>query len=84
MVVPYPVSCLSEADAAEFKAILEKHRGSSQVHIQFELDGKRCIMELGPRWRVQSGPQFHKDMEAWTESRRNRPMDNQLCREGAA
>lgn len=84
VVVPYPVNCLSESDAAEFKAILEKHHGSSQVHIQFELDGKRCIMELGPRWRVQSGPQFHKDMEAWTESRRNIPANNQFRGKGAA
>ncbi|MCH5276292.1 MAG: DNA polymerase III subunit alpha [Desulfovibrionaceae bacterium] len=63
--VPYPVDCLSEADAAEFKAILEKHPGTSPVHLQFELEGKHCVMELGPRWLVQSSPQFHKDIEDW-------------------
>ena len=69
VVVPYPVSCTGDADIEEFKAILEKHKGSSSVQIQFELNKKNCIMELGPRWRVQASPQLNKDLDAWAKAR---------------
>jgi len=77
VVLPYPVQCLSEAEAAEFKAILTKHKGGCAIHIEFELEGLRCVMELGPQWRVESSPQLHRDLEEWIRSRRE-------TREGAA
>lgn len=69
VVVPYPIACTGDADIEEFKAILEKHKGTSVVQIQFELNNRNCIMELGPRWRVQASPQFNKDMDAWAKAR---------------
>ena len=69
VLFPYPVTCLGDADIQEFKAILEKHKGSSAVQIQFELNNRNCIMELGPRWRVQASPQLNKDMDAWAAAR---------------
>ena len=69
VLIPYPVECTHDADIQEFKAILEKHKGSSTVQIQFTLNGHSCLMELGPRWKVQASPQLHKDMEAWAKAR---------------
>ncbi len=65
VVVFYPANCATEHLAAEFKAILEKHQGVCPVHVQLTLNGVSCTMELGPRWRVQSGPVFHRDMDEW-------------------
>lgn len=69
VVIPYPVTCTGDADIEEFKAILEKHKGTSSVQIQFELNNRNCLMELGPRWRVQASPQLNKDMDAWAKAR---------------
>ena len=69
VVVSYPVECTSDADIEEFKAILEKHKGGSPVHIHFELNGHTCIMELGHQWKVQASPQFNKDTDAWVRAR---------------
>ena len=69
VLFPYPVTCMGDADIEEFKAILEKHKGTSSVQIQFELNNRNCIMELGPRWRVQASPQLNKDMDAWAKAR---------------
>jgi DNA polymerase-3 subunit alpha len=69
VLIPYPVDCTTDADIEEFKAILEKHKGTSTVQIQFELSGHSCIMELGHQWRVQASPQLNKDMEAWAKAR---------------
>lgn len=69
VIVPYPVTCTDDADIEEFKAILEKHKGSSSVQIQFELNKKNCIMELGSRWRVQASPQLNKDLDDWAKAR---------------
>jgi DNA polymerase-3 subunit alpha len=69
VVVDFPPWCATPADTAEFKAILEKHRGGSPVHIRFELEGASCVMALGARWQVQSGPAFYQDAESWFRSR---------------
>ena len=69
VLIPYPPHCTSQKDVLEFQAILEKHKGGSQVQIHFTVDGKYCVMELDSRWRVQSGPQFHKDIDEWVKSR---------------
>ena len=69
VLFPYPLACTGDADIQEFKAILEKHKGTSTVQIQFELNNRTCIMELGPRWRVQASPQLNKDMDAWAKAR---------------
>jgi DNA polymerase-3 subunit alpha len=69
VVVPYPVECTGDADVDEFKAILEKHRGGSPVHIHFELNGHTCVMELGHQWKVQASPQLNKDVDAWVRAR---------------
>ena len=69
VVVPYPVECTGDADIDEFKAILEKHKGGSPVHIHFELNGHACVMELGHQWKVQASPQFNKDVDAWVKAR---------------
>ncbi|WP_298068384.1 DNA polymerase III subunit alpha [uncultured Mailhella sp.] len=68
VIIPYPVECTHEADIEEFKAILDKYKGPSSVLIQFTLNGHICIMELGPRWKVQPGPLLNKDMEAWAKA----------------
>ncbi len=65
VVVEYPLHRMTEADFQEFKAILNKHKGRSTLEIQFRLKERLCVMELGPEWKVQSSPQFHKDMETW-------------------
>lgn len=69
VLIPYPPQCTRQEDIVEFQTILDKHKGTSQVQIHFTLDGKYCVMELGPRWRVQSGPQFHRDIEEWIKSK---------------
>ena len=69
VLIYYPVECTHDADIQEFKAILEKHKGNSAVQIQFTLNGRTCLMELGPRWKVQASPQLNKDMEAWAKAR---------------
>lgn len=74
----YPAHCVGEADIAEFKAILANHKGTSCVYIQFVVDNISCIMELGPRWHVQSGPQFHRDMADWLQSRQPVSAGHQL------
>ena len=69
VLITYPIHKTSDEDFQEFKAILNKHQGSSTLQIQFELMHKNCIMELGPKWKVQSSPQFHKDIESWAASK---------------
>ena len=69
VLIPYPPQCTKQEDIVEFQAILDKHKGTSHVQIHFTIDGKYCVMELGSRWRVQSSPQLHKDIEEWMKSK---------------
>ncbi len=68
VIISYPSSRISDADFQEFKAILSKHKGSTPVQIQVEIDLKNCVMELGPQWKVRPSPQLHNDLESWTLS----------------
>jgi DNA polymerase-3 subunit alpha len=65
VLIDYPPHRTTDADFQELKAILEKHKGSSPVQVQLVLNDLTCILELGPAWKIQSSPQFHKDIEAW-------------------
>ena len=53
------------------KAILEKHKGNTEVQMAVTLDGIRCLVRFGPRWMVKSGPVFYRDVQRW-----NRCTDN--------
>ncbi|MBR4423852.1 MAG: DNA polymerase III subunit alpha, partial [Mailhella sp.] len=65
VLIDYPPHRTTDADFEEFKTILEKHKGRSPLQVQLMLNDITCVMELGPTWKIQSSPQFHKDIEAW-------------------
>ena len=69
IVLAYPSSSVTDADLQEFKAILTKHRGGTTVHVCIEVQGKICVLELGPQWKVLPSPQFHRDFDSWTRAK---------------
>ena len=56
------------------KAILERHKGSTEVQLLFNLDGVFCRVRLGPRWMVSPGPEFRQDMHRWASASPQRMM----------
>ena len=56
---------LTEEGIAGLKAILERHKGRTEVQFTFCLEGVFCRMRLGPRWCVSPGPSFQQDMHRW-------------------
>lgn len=58
-------SRLAETGLLELKAILESHKGHTEVQLTFLLDGVHCRIRLGPQWRVTPGPAFQQDMHRW-------------------
>lgn len=47
------------------KAILERHKGNTEMQLAFCLDGTFCRVRLGPQWMVTPGPAFQQDMHRW-------------------
>lgn len=47
------------------KAILERHKGGTEVQLSFCLEGTLCRVQLGPRWSITPGPAFQQDMHRW-------------------
>ena len=59
---------LTAEGIAELKAILERHKGNTEVHLSFNLEGTFCKVRLGPQWMVTPGPAFQQDMHRWSSS----------------
>ena len=47
------------------KAILERHKGNTEMQLAFCLDGTFCRVRLCPQWMVTPGPAFQQDMHRW-------------------
>lgn len=62
------VSRLNAEGIEALKAILERHKGGTEVQLAFHLDGTFCRVRLGPRWTVSPGPAFRQDMHRWSSA----------------
>lgn len=71
---------LTGSGLSELKAILERHKGHTEVQLTFFLDGVHCRMRLGPRWCVAPCPAFQQDMYRWG----GKPVEAGLTEEGHA
>ncbi|MBG0775100.1 MAG: DNA polymerase III subunit alpha [Desulfovibrionaceae bacterium] len=56
---------LENGAMAEFRELLERHRGPVPVKMHLFFDDKIGILELGPKFRVDPGNGFERDFEAW-------------------
>ena len=56
---------LSAEGMESLKAILERHKGNTEMQLAFCLDGTFCRVRLGPQWMVTPGPAFQQDMHRW-------------------
>ena len=58
----------SEEGLQTLKAILEKHKGGTEVQLGFNLNNVHCKVRLGAQWGVTPGPEFRQDMHRWTSA----------------
>ena len=65
--VTIPVTHLGREKMLMLRGILEKHQGSVEAEAQIVLDGYHCLMQLGPRYRVQPGPALEQDLQCWAQ-----------------
>lgn len=56
---------LTASGLEELKAILNKHKGTTEVQLIFSLDTVLCHMRLGSSWSVTPGSAFQQDMYRW-------------------
>ncbi len=61
----FEASQLTSEKLLSLKAILEKHKGQTEMQLVFCLDDIQCRMRLGPRWRVTPCPSFQQAMQRW-------------------
>lgn len=57
---------LTTSGIEELKAILDKHKGKTEVHLIFSLDNINCQVRLGSSWNVSPSPAFQQDMYRWS------------------
>ena len=63
--ITIPVSHLSRENMLMLRGILEKHQGAVEAEAQVVLDGHQCLLQLGPRYRVQPGPALEQALHQW-------------------
>ncbi len=64
-----PSTLLDKQSMLALQAILHKHKGSVHAEAQLALDGYYCLLELGPKYRVQPGPMLEADILQWSKGK---------------
>ncbi len=63
--ITIPENMLDKESMLALSNILEKHQGSVPTEAQLALDGHYCLLELGPKFRVQPGQELEADISQW-------------------
>lgn len=66
--VPIPCNRLDKESILALRQILEKHQGAVETEAQVVMDGYRCTLQLGPRYRVQPGPALEQALQQWAQT----------------
>ncbi len=66
--ISIPKTHLDEAHMLALQNILQKHQGNVMAEAQVVLDGYHCLLELGPRYRVQPGPALEAALHEWSKT----------------
>ena len=67
VLLTVPASRLEHGGLREFKKLLARHKGKTQVRLELLLDDFQCRFELGPNATVLPGPALERDFEAWLQ-----------------
>ena len=65
--ITLPLSRLDRENMLILRGILEKYQGTVETEAQVVLDGYHCLLQLGPRYRVQPGPALEQALLQWSE-----------------
>ena len=69
LCIPIPSTHLDRESMLGLRQILEQYSGPVETEAQVMMDGQRCILRLGPRYRVQPGPALEQALHLWAQPR---------------
>jgi DNA polymerase-3 subunit alpha len=62
--ISMPMERCTEPVIERLGAILDSHRGPTEVRLTLTRPGRRCVMRLDRRYRVDLGPSLFGDLKA--------------------
>lgn len=60
-----PSENLTKEALAEFKELLDNHKGPVPVHVQLTIDGSWCVLSVDDKYRIHPTPEFDTAFTEW-------------------